>query len=130
MDFPKTVYDHSKDTIGNRKCGDTVWACAFEFNSKKSSLGLSQEPVEGILAYTDHESSEQRYMQEGRYKALTPRYFIPKNSKGGYSWSKAVLVGSRAFADNYEQCATLYEIMVQHWIDWFKEGVALCKQYI
>lgn len=130
MNFPKNVYAHSKETLGNRKCRDTVWACAFEFNSKKSSLGLSQCPTEGLLAYTNNEHLEQEYAKKSDYEIRKPRYFVPKNAKGGYSWSKAVLTDSRAFADTHEACNALYETMVTNWIDWFKEGVALCKQYI
>ena len=55
--LPKHVHDYSRETLQDRKAGDVVWACAFEFNMKKSALGLSQEPIRGLLSYTDCEAS-------------------------------------------------------------------------
>lgn len=135
LELPKNVYAYSKDTLTGRKAGDTVWACAFEFNMKKSALGLSQEPVQGILSYTDCEASHElfakNYGKPGNPYAKCPQYFIPTNSKGtGYLWSKSVNVTSRAYADTYEECSRLYEEMVQNWVDWFERGAALCKEYI
>lgn len=133
--LPKHVHDYSRETLQDRKAGDVVWACAFEFNMKKSALGLSQEPIRGLLSYTDCEASHElfmeRYEQPGNPYAKCPQYFIPENSKGtGYLWSKSVNIGSRAYADTYDACDALYAEMVRNWIDWFKKGVALCKEYI
>lgn len=129
--LPKSVDSYSRETAKGRKCGDAVWACAFEFNMKKNAFGLSQEPIQGMLSYTDYEDRHPEYNGPNSPHINHPRYFIPMNSKGtGYAWSKAVHIESRAYADTYDKCSGIYEEMVKNWIDWFKSGIAICKQYI
>lgn len=129
--LPKTVYEYSEETARGRLAGDTVWACAFEFNMKKSALGLSQEPVEGMLAYADYESSHEACIQGYNPHAKRPRYFVPRNKKGtGYCWSAAVSIESRAYADTEDGCRRLYTEMVNNWETWFKSCADLCRTYL
>ena len=129
--LPKTVYEYSEETARGRLAGDTVWACAFEFNMKKSALGLSQEPVEGILTYTDYEFSNKQYSQMPNPHAKKPRYFVPRNKKGtGYCWSAAVAIESRAYADTEAECRKLYKTMIHDWQEWFESCADLCRTYL
>lgn len=61
LKLPKSVGDYSRETAKDRRCGDIVWACAFEFNMKKNAFGLSQEPTRGMLSYTDCEGTHAGY---------------------------------------------------------------------
>ena len=112
------IYKEYKD-IHNIKPGTKLWACAYSFDNNKTTMGLIQKPVYGIARGYGWNYSE--LAEEKSYSA----YFIPfkKNSEKDYATSKMVHIGSRVYADTYEECVELYNSLVCEKIDWFRQRI-------
>lgn len=101
------------------KPGMNVWACAYEFDKSNTTMSLHQKPIYGkLIPY------------KSGYYIGGIKYFIPfkKNSKESLLSSKAVMFLSRVYADTYEECVELYNMLVQEKVDWFKQRAEETKQ--
>lgn len=83
------------------KHGDEIWAFACEtgrtsFYTATISLNAFSKPIRGMLSSTKYEDA-----YDSDYAKSKPvGYFIPYKKRGeGLSWSKAVSIDSRQFAE-------------------------------
>lgn len=99
------------------KCGDLVWGTAFRYDSTKEGMALKCEPVLGMLSYhcTD--------VPDAANPTKPIRYFVPirKNGKG-YSWSKAVYLESRQYADTEAEAWMAYEQEIKKAKEWHEDN--------
>lgn len=98
------------------KQGMKVWACAYKFDNNKTTMGLIQKPIYGVIrgyGYDWGGNAEEGY----------PAFFAPlsKNSETKIVKSKVVSIHAREYADTYEECVELYNDLVKGRIDWFKQ---------
>lgn len=101
--------------------GTKLWACAYEFDNNKTTMGLKQKPVHGVVTDTWFSCEDD---------GINPaRYFIPFKKDGeSLCKSKAVRIGSRKYAETYDECVDLYNELVQEKIDWFGERINKVKE--
>lgn len=91
-----------------------VWACAYNFDTNKTTMNLKQEPVYGILKPSNF-----------KYKTGSTTdvaFFVPfkKGSDTELSTTRAIRSTSRVYADSYHECVELYNSLVQERADWFQ----------
>lgn len=100
--------------IKDLQVGDKVWACAYDFHNNKDSMSYKQLPVLGMIRGNC-------WNLHGETEDTKPRYFIPfkKNHNTSFATSKIVDVTSRKYASSYEECANLYNELVNEKIKYF-----------
>lgn len=104
------IYKDSKGLEHGKK----IWACAYEFDSNKTTMNLIQKPVYGEI-----------------YCDTWMRSFVPYKKNGGLAMSKMVRAISRVYADTYEECVELYNSLVKERVNWFmKRAEETANDYI
>ena len=98
----------------NIKPGTKLWACAYEFDNNKITMGLISKPVYGMArgyGWDYEEVTEESYVS----------FFVPfkSGSKTEFAKSKAVRISSRVYADTYEECVELFNTLVNEKVKWF-----------
>ena len=101
--------------IRNIKTGTKLWACAYEFDNNKISMGLISKPVYGMTR--GYGWNYEEVTEEDSYAS----FFVPfrKGSKTEFAKSKAVQIDSRMYADTYEECVELFNSLVNEKVEWF-----------
>lgn len=109
---------------GSIKPGTKVWACAYSFDNNKTTMGLIQKPIYGMIKGYGWDWRED-YNEE----IAEPIYFVPfkKGSETEFAKSKEVRFLSRVYADTYGECIELYNTLVQERIDWFNKRIEETK---
>lgn len=74
-----------------------LWACAYEFNNNKISMGLISKPIYGMTRGYGWDYEE--VTEEDSYAS----FFVPfkSSSETEFAKSKAVRISSRVYADTY-----------------------------
>lgn len=103
------------------KSGDSIWACAYEYNGTKECKLYFQEPVFGMLSNGNNSYWHEESMRKGR---ATPSYFVPyKKNSTEPAWSKAVSISARIFAKTREECVELFNSIIRDNIRWHEEEI-------
>lgn len=103
--------------IRNIKSGTKLWACAYEFDNNKISMGLISKPVYGMTR--GYGWNYEEVTEEDSYAS----FFVPfrKGSETEFVKSKAVGILSRVYADTCEECVELFNSLVDEKVKWFLE---------
>ena len=110
--------------IRNIKTGTKLWACAYEFDNNKISMGLISKPVYGMTRGYGWDYEEMA--EEESYSS----FFVPFRSRSEteFAKSKAVRILSRVYADTYEECVELFNSLVNEKVKWFLERAEETKK--
>lgn len=110
--------------INNIKTGTKLWACAYEFDNNKISMGLISKPVYGMTRGYGWDYEEMA--EEESYSS----FFVPFRSRSEteFAKSKAVRILSRVYADTYEECVELFNSLVNEKVKWFLERAEETKK--
>lgn len=94
-----------------------MWACAYEFDNNKISMGLISKPVYGMTR--GYGWGYEEVTEEDSYSS----FFVPfrSGSETEFAKSKAVRILSRVYADTYEECVGLFNSLVNEKVKWFLE---------
>lgn len=113
-------YRDWNEKLYKQKAGKKVWACAYDFDSNKETMGYISKPIYGILSDRHIRNDISEINTDER--AL---YFIPfrKGSDTTLAKSKQVSIYARVYADTYEECVELYNELIQEKIDWFQNKI-------
>lgn len=109
------------------KVGDTVYACAYQYNRDKEGRQFFQKPILGKLVLGRSETEEAYYERTDR--KTEPNYFVPfkKNGKD-LAWSKVVTIYSRYFTDDEEESKEFYNDLIQKQIAWHESEIDKLKE--
>lgn len=101
------IYRNYKE-IENIKTGTKLWACAYEFDNNKITMGLISKPIYGMDR--GYGWNYENIAEEELYAS----FFVPfrNGSKTEFAKSKAVRIYSRVYADTYEECVGLFNSLV------------------
>lgn len=97
------------------RAGDVVWASGFKETSSKTGHRLRAKPQRGILAAAKDEPTHA--FNVAHHPNAAPKYFVPVTRDGTPSWSRAVWVGSRDYADTEREALELYNSAIQREIE-------------
>lgn len=117
------IYRNYKE-IKNIKPGTKLWACAYQFDNNKITMGLISKPIYGMARGYGWDYEE--VTEEKSYAS----FFVPfkSGSKTEFAKSKAVRISSRAYADTYEECVELFNSLVDEKVKWFLERAEETKK--
>lgn len=106
------IYE-TMDEKNRLQAGTVVWAYAFQENSMKEGMLLSQKPVKGCII---HDS-------------IYSNMFAPfkKNKEPELALSKAINVYGRNFADTEEEAKEGYNQLIEKRIEWYQNKISLLK---
>ena len=104
----------------NRKFrpGQVIWACAFWLDSKKTGKRCYSPPVKGELCSGNTEAWEQADRADGKRHVI--QYFVPYAKSGKLSFSKAVNIEARMYADTEHEAVTLFNQKIDQLAQWFR----------
>lgn len=108
------IYRNYKE-IKNIKPGTKLWACAYQFDNNKITMGLISKPVYGMARGYGWDYEEVN--EEKSYAS----FFVPfkSGSEMEFVKSRAVRISSRVYADTYEECVELFNSLVNEKVEWF-----------
>lgn len=108
------IYRNYKE-IKNIKPGTKLWACAYQFDNNKITMGLISKPVYGMARGYGWDYEEVN--EEKSYAS----FFVPfkSGSEMEFAKSRAVRISSRVYADTYEECVELFNSLVNEKVEWF-----------
>lgn len=106
------------------KPGTKLWACAYEFNNDKITMGLISKPVYGMAR--GYGWNYEEVTEEERYAS----FYVPfrSGSETEFAKSKAVRISSRVYADTYEECVDLFNSLVDEKEKWFLDRAEETKK--
>lgn len=110
--------------IRNIKPGTKLWACAYEFDNNKITMGLISKPIYGMTK--GYGWDYEKVTEEESYAS----FFVPfrSGSETEFAKLKAVRIYSRVYADTYEECVELFNSLVDEKVKWFLERVEETKK--
>lgn len=113
------------------KIESKVWACAYEYTSKKESRLNFQKPILGMIMCDKteerHKEKKERYIQRG-YKPPCD-YFVPFKQNGkDLAWSKAVKIWSRCYASTEKECKEIFNSLINKKVAWHLEEIEKLKK--
>lgn len=117
------IYRNYKQ-IKNIKPEIKLWACAYEFDNNKITMGLISKLVYGMAR--GYGGDYEEITEEESYSS----FFVPfkRNSETEFVKSKAVQIDSRMYADTYEECVELFNSLVNEKIEWFLKRAEETKE--
>lgn len=117
------IYRNYKE-IKNIKQGTKLWACAYQFDNNKITMGLISRPVYGMTRGYGWDYEE--VIEENSYAS----FFVPfkRNSETEFAKSKAVQIDSRMYADTFEECVELFNSLVNEKVKWFLKRAEETKE--
>lgn len=119
-------YELSKS---NLKVGDTVWACAYKLGSDVESMRYIQRPIKGVLTTSKDKKNNDNFMALGETDTGYIQYFVPYKKNGvDLSWSKAVSIYSRKIATTEEEAISLYNKLIDDYVEYFTEKIEEIKK--
>lgn len=119
------IYRYYQD-VEKLNPGTKLWACAYEFDNNKITMGLISKPVYGMLRGYGWDNEDKEVTEEKSYSS----FFVPfrNGSKTEFAKSKAVRIYSRVYADTYEECVELFNSLVNEKVKWFLERAEETKK--
>ena len=120
----KQMLYRNRKEIQNIKPGTKLWACAYEFDNNKITMGLISKPIYGMARGYGWDCGE--VTEERAYAS----FFVPFRSgnETEFAKSKAVRISSRVYADTYEECVKLFNSLVNEKVKWFLERAEETKK--
>ena len=113
------LYSTTESVRRKFRDGDEIWAFAFTLQTNKTSQYVFSEPVRGRFSEFNN-----AVPPPGQLATGSPRYFVPYNAKGQLSWSKAVTVQARNYADTKEEATAAFNMKVNAAIRWMENRAA------
>lgn len=103
------IYESRKELYD----GQRVWGCGYQLDNY-GGRALFCKPVLGIVTTGRFNSG---------YRSNTVQWFTPIGANERLQTSKTVSIGARKYADTYEECVELYNLLVRNEIARFQEVV-------
>lgn len=106
--------------------GTKIWACAYDFDNNKTTMGLISKPVYGMLRGYAWNYEDKEITEEDSYSS----FFVPfkRGSETEFAKSKAVQIYSRVYADTHEECVELFNSLVNEKVEWFLQRAEETKK--
>lgn len=119
------IYRYYRD-VEKLSPGTKLWACAYDFDNNKTTMGLISKPVYGMLRGYGWNYKDEEVTEEKSYSS----FFVPfrKGSEIEFAKSKAVHIYSRVYADTYEECVELFNSLVDEKVKWFLDRAEETKK--
>lgn len=89
--------------------GMRVWATAYALNNGRTAVGQRIPPVQGELSAVRQDwPAGTAHVSGGK----PIKYFVPYGKNGKLTWSKAVRLESRMYADTEDEAVMLYDMLI------------------
>ena len=109
------------------KCGDILWACAYQLADDNKTMLYHEKPIEGMVMPC---KTKRQYLAH-TWTRNDIAYFIPfKITSNGrniddLAWSKAIPTYKRRFAYTKDECVMLYNSLIQNYVQHYQEQIAI-----